>query len=89
MSLLWEKFSGDTERFGVRLAFHQDPDRGLGATKEESLSWGAFQIWVEGQNLCAHMEEGELVESVHWYLLPLLEWLAVQWDAFLHEERLP
>jgi Zn-dependent peptidase ImmA (M78 family) len=89
MSILWEKFVGDTEQFGLRLSFQKDPDRGLGATLEESLSWGSFQIWVEGQNLCAHRQEGEYIESVHWYLLPLLKWLAGNWDPLLHEERLP
>ena len=53
MSMLWEKFVGDTEQFGIRLSFQKDPDRGRGATVEQSLSWGSFQIWVEGQNLCA------------------------------------
>jgi hypothetical protein len=89
MSILWEKFVGDTEQFGLRLSFQKDPDHGRGATREESLSWGSFQIWVEGQNLCAHREEGEYTESVHWYLLPLLKWLAANLDALLHEERLP
>lgn len=89
MSILWEKFVGDTEEFGLRLSLQKDPDRGRGATLEESLTWGSFQIWVEGQNLCAHREEGEYIESVHWYLLPLLKWLAGNWDALLHEERLP
>jgi hypothetical protein len=76
MSTLWEKFVGDTDQFGLRISFHADPDRGRAATLEESLSWGSFQLWVEGQNLCAHREEGEYIESVHWYLLPLLTWLA-------------
>jgi len=89
MSILWEKFVGDTEQFGLRLSFQKDPDHGRGATPEESLSWGSFQLWVEGQNLCAHRAEGEDIESVHWYLLPLLKWLAGNWDALLHEERLP
>jgi hypothetical protein len=89
MSILWEKFVGDTEQFGLRLSFQRDPDRGQGATLEESLSWGSFQLWVEGQNLCAHREAGEHSESVHWYLLPLLKWLAGNWDPLLHEERLP
>ena len=89
MSILWEKFVGDTEQFGLRLSFQKDPDHGRGATLEESLSWGSFQLWVEGQNLCAHREEGEYIESVRWYLLPLLKWLAGNWDALLHEERLP
>jgi Zn-dependent peptidase ImmA (M78 family) len=89
MSILWEKFVGDTEQFGLRLSFPKDPDCGRGATLEESVSWGSFQLWVEGQNLCAHREEGESIESVHWYLLPLLKWLAGNWDALFHEERLP
>ena len=89
MSMLWEKFVGDTEQFGIRLSFQKDPDGGRGSTLEESLSWGSFQLWVEGQNLCAHREEGEYIESVHWYLLPLLKWITSQWDPLLHEERLP
>ena len=32
---------------------------------------------------------GRDIESVHWYMLPLLKWLASQWDPLLHEERLP
>ena len=44
---------------------------------------------MRGRNLCAHREEGERIDSVHWYLLPLLEWFARNWDPLLHEERLP
>jgi hypothetical protein len=29
------------------------------------------------------------VESAHWYLLPMVEWLIDNWDALFHEERLP
>jgi Zn-dependent peptidase ImmA (M78 family) len=56
---------------------------------DEAASWGSFQIWVGGKNLCLHTEEDEDVKSVHWYLLPLIEWFARHWDALLHEERLP
>jgi hypothetical protein len=35
------------------------------------------------------VEEGETLEAVHWYLLPLLEWLAENWNPMLQEERLP
>ena len=41
------------------------------------------------ENLCAHREDGEQVDSVHWYLLPLIEWFADNWNPLLHEERLP
>ena len=30
MSMLWEKFVGDTEEFGIRLSFQKDPDRWSG-----------------------------------------------------------
>jgi hypothetical protein len=89
MTILHGYQAGDTSRFSMQLAFHVDPDGGHSATEEESLSWGGFQIWVDGHNLCAHHEEGELVDSVHWYLLGLLEWLVDHWDPILHEERLP
>jgi Zn-dependent peptidase ImmA (M78 family) len=75
--------------FAVKVAFLPDPDEGRAATREHSASWGSLEIWVNGHNLCAHIEQGEPVASVHWYLLPFLQWLASNWDFLLHEERLP
>lgn len=89
MAVLWERFVGDTSRFAIRLAFSPDPDDGRGADPDVSRSWGSFQLWADGRNLCAHSEQGERIESVHWYLLPLMEWFARNWNAMLHEERLP
>lgn len=89
MGTRWERLAGDTSEFALRLAFAPDPDDGQAAEPEVSMSWGSFQLWVEGRNLCAHQEDGERAESVHWYLLPLLEWLAENWNPLLHEERLP
>lgn len=89
MSVRWERFAGDTASFAVRLAFHHDPDKGEAASPEMAESWGAFQIWVRGVNLCAHIESGETLRSCHWYLLPILEWLSANWDPLLHEERPP
>ena len=66
MSALWERLAGDSDVFAVKLAFRRDPDGGRAAAREEALSWGAFQIWVEGRNICAHMEEGETVDWVQW-----------------------
>ncbi len=82
-------FVGSKEDFALDLAFEADPDGGHSATPEESVSWGSMEVWVHGKNLCSHVEEGELVPSVHWYLLPVIEWLAANWDPMLHEERLP
>ena len=89
MPTRWERLAGDTDIFAIKLAFMDDPDGGKGADEDLWRSWGAFQIWVKGTNLCSHLEESERVESVHWYLLPLLEWIAKSWDPLLHEERLP
>ena len=89
MTTRWESLAGDTSVFALKLAFASDPDEGRGIDPETGASWGSFQIWVQGRNLCAHREEGERIDSVHWYLLPLLEWFARNWDPLLHEERLP
>ena len=89
MTTRWERLAGDTGVFALKVAFASDPDEGRGIDPEVGASWGSFQIWVRGRNLCAHREEGEHLDSVHWYLLPLLEWFARNWDPLLHEERLP
>ena len=89
MATRWERLAGDTSVFALRVAFSSDPDEGRGVEPETSLSWGSFQIWVEGRNLCAHLEEGERIDSVHWYLLPIIEWFVRNWNPLLHEERLP
>ena len=89
MTTRWERLAGDTGVFALKLAFAADPDEGRGIDPETGASWGSFQSWVRGRNLCAHREEGERIDSVHWYLLPLLEWFARNWDPLLHEERLP
>ena len=89
MSVVWERFSGDTARFAVKLSFRADPDNGRGADADAAASWGALQVWVDGVNLCSHTDQGETIQAAHWYLLPILEWLVSSWDPMLHEERLP
>lgn len=80
--------AGDPNRFAFRLEFLQNLDPGF-ATPEEDLSWGRFQIWAGGRNLCEHIDRGEVRKGVEWYLLPLLEWLTETWDYLLHEQRPP
>ncbi len=75
--------------FAFKVGLADDPDEGQGIDPEVAMSWGSFQIWIEGRNLCAHRAAGRQVDSVHWYLLPLIEWFATNWDPLLHEERLP
>ena len=72
-----------------KVGFADDPDGGQGIDPEVGISWGSFQIWIEGRNLCAHQEGDGQVDSVHWYILPLIEWFVRNWNPLLHEERLP
>ena len=86
----WEMQAGDPGDFAFRLAFLPNPHGGDDrATEEDRESWGAFSVWAQGENLCAHTEQGEILDSAHWYMLPLLDWLVDNWDPLLHEERLP
>ncbi len=80
---------GSRDQFGVKIAFLPDPDDGCAATPEHSVSWGALEVWANGHNICRHVEQGQSIGAVHWYLLPILQWLASNWDFLLHEERLP
>lgn len=86
----WEMKAGDPAAFALSLAFSPNPhgpdDR---ATADERESWGSFTLWAGSENLCAHFEQDEIIQSAHWYMLPLMEWLADNWGPFLHEERLP
>lgn len=81
--------SGNQNEFAITLSFAPDPDPERGASRATSASWGSFEIWVNGLNLCLHHEDAITLPAVHWYLLPLLQWLVSNWDVLLHEERLP
>lgn len=89
MAVTWERLAGDTSKFAIKISFADDPDEGFGVTPDESVSWGSFQIWAGGKNLTAHQHSGATLESIHWYLLPLLEWWNENWDSLFHEEKLP
>lgn len=89
MTVRWERFAGRTDIFAIKLSFSPDPDQGAAIDPDESASWGRLELWVKGQNLCAHIDQGELLQGVHWYMLPFLEWLVDVWNPLLHEERLP
>ena len=55
---------GQKDMFAIRFAFRRDPHSGQGATPEETLSWGAFEIWVDGVNPCEHLEMSETISPV-------------------------
>src|SRR5689334_1321082 len=89
MSVRWTRLAGDTAVFAVEISFVQDPDDGAAQDPDVAASWGKLKLWVGGRNLASHSVGGELSDGVTWYLLPLLEWLAENWEPLLHEERLP
>ena len=64
MPTRWEALAGDTDVFAVKVAFMDDPDGGRGVDEDLWRSWGAFQIWVEGTNLCSHLEEAEFCPTL-------------------------
>lgn len=81
--------TGDPAGVAVRLTFLRDPDPEYAATEEERSSWGEFSLLVDGRPLTGNQLWGEEQPGFRWYLLDLLEWMVGNWDALLHEERLP
>ena len=80
---------GDREKFFFQLAFEPSADPAFAASEEDALSWGSFQLWVGGRNLCRYAVGTEESQSVYWHLLPLVEWLVENWDYLFHEQRPP
>ncbi len=57
----------------------------------EAAAWAGLAIWIAGQNLCAHIREGEdeLRERLFVPLGPLADWFASSYLALTLEERAP
>lgn len=89
MSTTWGRLGGQTQTFAIEVRLIDDPDFVGSVDPDESASWGALRLWVNGTNIMAHREADEAMISLHWYLLPIFEWLLENWDAIFHEERLP
>ena len=84
----WQSF-GDRAKFAIEIKLVSDPHAAGASPPALSASWGMFRLWVRGRNLCEHHAQGELHTEVTWYLLPLLGWLAENWNPLFHEHRLP
>lgn len=80
---------GQRDQFAIKLSIFPDPDDGKGASEADAATWGSLELWVNGLNLCQHREQEISIDSVQWYMLPVLRWLIDKWDFLLHEERLP
>ncbi len=89
MRTTYKKLVGDTSRFAIQIAFARSSEVPPSGPPDLDASWGSFQIWVDGRNLCEHQEIDDRVDAVHWNLLPIFEWIATNWEPLFHEERLP
>jgi Zn-dependent peptidase ImmA (M78 family) len=76
----------DTLALGLRL--YEDPESDIG-DPDVAATWGELSIWVGGRNICAHRVAGDEQHAIRWHFLSVFEWLASNWDAVLHEGRLP
>ncbi len=85
----WKYLAGDTDLFAVEFSLVRDQTDDSMVDPDERTSWGSIAIWIGGRNLCEHYVQGERLASAHWYLLPICEWFAENWDQLLHEERFP
>lgn len=88
-AVTWAQQTGDPRRFALRLALVDSDAADAPAGPALRSSWGLFELWADGVNLCAHEEQGEQLQAAHWYLLPLAEWLIDNWNSLMHEQRLP
>jgi Zn-dependent peptidase ImmA (M78 family) len=79
---------GDRDVLALRLTLWDDLESDL-ADKDLAASWGDLAIWVGGRNITAHKTVDGDEEKLTWHFLPMLEWLAQQWDVLLHHGRLP
>ena len=78
---------GRPEAFEVAVLWDADPDRLERQPAQYGWSMGRIEITVAGENLTESVMQAERQSYVGWYLSPVLDWLASNWVALLHEER--
>ena len=80
---------GDAGLFRVSARWAKDRDSIPRRPADYGWSMGELRIDVLGVTLTATHVGDHAQSFVGWYLAPLLDWLATNWAAFLHEERVP
>ena len=84
----WMRF-GDPAKVELGIRWVDDPAPPERRPTGYGWSMGQLTIRVAGRNVAATALGGEQQPYVGWYLGPLLDWLATNWAALLHEERMP
>ena len=88
LSRYYTRLFGKPSSFGIDVDLYHPEDPKEGAF--DFSHWGKLRFWVNGRNLAATTSpQGEFLDSIDWEIAPLLEWLARNRNAFLHEEKLP
>lgn len=81
---MWQASVGDRSEFAMDIRFIPYDGGVDWDPKDMPASWGQFAMWVGGVNVCAHRtRDGKSVDTVEWYLLPVLGWLVDNWDVLL------
>ena len=84
----WMRFGNTaTVQIGMRWVDDREPPERRPA--DYGWSMGQLTMHVAGVNVTATRLGTEQQPYVGWYLAPLLDWLATNWAALLHEERFP
>lgn len=84
----WARF-GDPARMAMEIRWVVDPEPFEQRPAQYGWSMGQLTIHAAGVNVTATTHDGSQQPHVRWYLAPFLDWLATNWMALLHEERLP
>ncbi|MEN2991005.1 ImmA/IrrE family metallo-endopeptidase [Tistrella sp. BH-R2-4] len=78
---------GDPARFEIAVGWTDDPEPRARRPAHGGWSTGVLRLTVGNHVLTRHDYTGGDLNEVHWYLLPVFEWLATNWVFLLHEER--
>lgn len=77
---------GNPERFEIAVRWTSDAEPRAGRPAAYGWSMGDLRITVANHVLTASRRGKNSQTHVGWYLAPVLDWLASNWAALLHEE---
>ncbi len=77
---------GNPERFEIAVRWTSDAELRTRRPAGYGWSMGDLRITVANHVLTSSRREASNQEYVGWYLAPLLDWIASNWAALLHEE---
>lgn len=87
---MWfQRFFGDTQRFGLKIELHDDPHAHPDADPIRAASWGKLEIWVHGRCLTQSTRGGQVDSAVEWYLDEFVRWSCRSIIPLLNEEPFP